>query len=173
MIMLMCCTQYVSKFGKLSRTGKGQFSFQFQRTMPKNVPTTMQLHSLHMLGYAQYPSSHASAVHEPRATRCISLVQKGRGTTDPIANICWIMEKATEFQKNISFCFIDYTKALCGNTTNCKTLNKDGTIGPHYLSTEKPVCSSRSNSQYQAWSNELVQNQERSTTRLYTVTLLM
>ena len=38
--------------------------------------------------------------------------RKGRGTRDQIANICWIMEKAREFQKNIYFCFIDYTKAL-------------------------------------------------------------
>ena len=36
--------------------------------------------------------------------------RKGRGTRDQIANICWIMEKAREFQKNI--CFIDYAKAL-------------------------------------------------------------
>ena len=37
--------------------------------------------------------------------------RKGRGTRDQIANICWITEKAREFQKNIYFCFIDYTKA--------------------------------------------------------------
>ena len=36
--------------------------------------------------------------------------RKGRGTRDKIANICWIIEKAKEFQKNISFCFIDYAK---------------------------------------------------------------
>ena len=38
--------------------------------------------------------------------------RKGRGTTDQIDNICWIMEKAWEFQKNIYFCFIDYGKAF-------------------------------------------------------------
>ena len=38
--------------------------------------------------------------------------RKGRGTKYKIANICWIMEKAREFQKNIYFCFIDYTKPL-------------------------------------------------------------
>ena len=38
--------------------------------------------------------------------------RKGRGTRDQIANILWIIEKAREFQKNIYFCFIDYTKAL-------------------------------------------------------------
>ena len=52
-MLLKCCTQYSSKFGKLSsghRTGKGQFSFQSQRkAMPKNAQTTTQLHSSHML----------------------------------------------------------------------------------------------------------------------------
>ena len=38
--------------------------------------------------------------------------RKGRGTRDQIANICWIIEKAREFQKNIYFCFFDYAKAL-------------------------------------------------------------
>ena len=38
--------------------------------------------------------------------------RKGRGTTYQIANICWIIEKATEFLKNIYFCFIDYDKAF-------------------------------------------------------------
>ena len=38
--------------------------------------------------------------------------RKGRGTRDEIANIHWIIEKAREFQENIYFCFIDYTKAL-------------------------------------------------------------
>ena len=48
-----CCTQYATKFGKLSnghRTGKSQFSFQSQRkAMPKNAQTTAQLHLSHML----------------------------------------------------------------------------------------------------------------------------
>ena len=53
MMLLKCCIQYVSKFGKLSsdhRTGKGQFSFQsLRKAMPKNAQTTAQLHSSHML----------------------------------------------------------------------------------------------------------------------------
>ena len=43
--------------------------------------------------------------------------RKGRGTRDQIANIHWIIEKAREFQKNIYFCFIDYTKAVTVWTT--------------------------------------------------------
>ena len=38
--------------------------------------------------------------------------RKGRGTRDQIANICWIIEKEREFQKNIYFCFIDYARAF-------------------------------------------------------------
>ena len=38
--------------------------------------------------------------------------RKGRGVRDQIAKICWIVEKTREFQKNIYFCFIDYTKAF-------------------------------------------------------------
>ena len=46
--------------------------------------------------------------------------RKGRGTRDQIDNIRWIIEKAREFQKNIYFCFIDYTKALTvWITINC------------------------------------------------------
>ena len=46
-------------------------------------------------------------------------LRKGKGTKDQIANICWIIKKAREFQKNIYFCFIDYTKAF-----DCVDLNK-------------------------------------------------
>ena len=46
--------------------------------------------------------------------------RKGRGTRDQIANICWIIAKAREFQKNIYFCFNDYAKALTvWITINC------------------------------------------------------
>ena len=45
--------------------------------------------------------------------------RKDRGTRDQIANICWIIEKAREFQKNIYFFFIEYTKAFVWITTNC------------------------------------------------------
>ena len=50
--------------------------------------------------------------------------RKGRGTRDQIANIHWIIEKAREFQKNIYFCFIDYTKAFMWITTNCRKFLK-------------------------------------------------
>ena len=48
--------------------------------------------------------------HEPPDVQ--ARFRKGRGTRDQIANICWIIEKARELQKNIYFCFIDYAKAF-------------------------------------------------------------
>ena len=54
--------------------------------------------------------------------------RKGRGTRDQIANICWVMEKASELQKNIYFCFIDYAKAFdCADHNKLwKILNEMG-----------------------------------------------
>ena len=52
--------------------------------------------------------------------------RKGRGTRDQIANICWIIKKAREFQKNIYFCFIDYAKAFVWITINWKILQEMG-----------------------------------------------
>ena len=57
--------------------------------------------------------------------------RKGRGTRSQIANIRWIIEKATEFQKNIYFFFIDYAKAFVWITINWKTLKEMGI--PDYL----------------------------------------
>ena len=48
----------------------------------------------------------ASAVHDQELSDVQAEFRKGRGTRDQIANICWILEKAREFQKNIYFCFI-------------------------------------------------------------------
>ena len=74
-------------------------------------------------------------------------VSKGRGTRDQIANIRWIIGKVREFQKNIYFCFIDYAKAFdCVDHNKLENSLNDGNSGQPYLSPEKPVCRSRSNS---------------------------
>ena len=58
--------------------------------------------------------------------------RKGRVTRDQIANIHWIMEKAREFQKNIYFCFIDYTKAFdCVNHNKLLKILKEMGIPDH------------------------------------------
>ena len=73
--------------------------------------------------------------------------RKGRGTRDQIANFCWIMEKAREFQKNIYFCLIDYAKAFDYMDHNkLENSERDGNTRPPNLPLEKPVCRSGSNS---------------------------
>ena len=74
--------------------------------------------------------------------------RKGRETRDQIANICWIIEKASGFQKNIYFCFIDYAKTFdcMDNNRLCKILQEMGMLDCLILPPEKSVCRSRSNS---------------------------
>ena len=107
MMLLKSCTQYASKFRKLSsghRIGKGQFSFQLQRkAMSRNVQTITQLHSFHLVNKVilkilqarlqQYLNQERPDVQDG--------LRKGRGTRGQIANIHWIIEKAREFQKNL------------------------------------------------------------------------
>ena len=72
---------------------------------------------------------------------------KGRGTRDQIANICWTIEKAREFQKNIYFCFIDYAKAFdCVDHNKLENSSRHGNTRPPDLSPEKSVSRSGSNS---------------------------
>ena len=70
--------------------------------------------------------------------------RKSRGTRDQIANICWIMEKAREFQKNIYFCFIDYAKTFdCVDHNKLwKNSERDGNTRPPDLPLQKPICRS-------------------------------
>ena len=87
--------------------------------MHKNVQTTAWLHSSYTLvkfkilqvRLQQYVNCELPDVQDG--------FRKGRGTRDQIANIHWIIEKAREFQKNIYFCFIDYSKAF-----DCVDYNK-------------------------------------------------
>ena len=73
--------------------------------------------------------------------------RKGRGTRDQIANICCIIKKAREFQKNIYFCFIDCAKAFdCVDHNKLENSERDGYTRPPDLPLEKPICRSGSNS---------------------------
>ena len=123
-MLLKCCTQYGSKYGKLSnghRTRKGQFSFQSQR---KAMQECSNYCTIALISHAskvmlkilqarlqQYMNSEPLDVQAG--------FRKGRGTRDQIANIRWIIKKARVLQKNIYFCFIDYAKAF-----DCVDYNK-------------------------------------------------
>ena len=69
--------------------------------------------------------------HEPADVQ--AGFRKGRGTRGQIANICWIIKKAREFQKNIYFCFIDYTKAFdCVDHDNLWKILQEMGIPDHF-----------------------------------------
>ena len=108
--------------------------------MPKNAQTTAQVVLI----------SHASKVMlnilQARLQQYMNCelpdvqagFRKGRGTRDQIANICWIIEKAREFQKNIYFCFIDYVNAFdCVDHNQLWKILKE--MGMSDLPIEKPV----------------------------------
>ena len=67
--------------------------------------------------------------------------RKDKGSRDQIANICWIIEKAREFQKKIYFCFIDYAKAFdCVDHNKLENSSRDRNTRPPDLPPEKSVC---------------------------------
>ena len=97
--------------------------------------------------------------------------RKGRRTRDQIANMCWIIEKPREFQKNITF--IDYTKALTVRIKeNCGKFLEMGILDNRPVSWETSM-EDRKQQLHRTWNNGPVHNWERSTSRMYTVTLLI
>ena len=117
MMLWKCYTQYASKFGKLSSGHNWKRSVCTPIPKKGNAKVCSNYHTVVLI-------SHASKVMlkilwarlQQYLNRELTDVQagfrKGRGTRDQTANIRWIMEKAREFQKNIYFCFIHYTKAF-------------------------------------------------------------
>ena len=106
--------------------------------------------------------------------------RKSRGTTDGIANIRWIIEKAREFQKNIYFCFIDYAKAFdCVDHDKMLKILKEIGIWDHFTCLLRNLYASQEatvrtgHGETSLTMVRLVQNSERSTSKLYTVTLLI
>ena len=94
--------------------------------------------------------------------------RKGRGTRDQIANICWIIEKAREFQKNIDFCFIDYA-----NTFDCVDPNKlwkilqEMEIPDHLTCLLRNLYTGQEATVRTEHGTRLVPNRKRSTSTLY------
>ena len=101
--------------------------------------------------------------------------RKGRGTRDQIANICWIIKKAREFQKTIYFCFIDYAKAF-----DCVDHNKLWKILKEMGTPEHLTCLMRNlyagqeaTVRTEHGTTDWFQNLERNKSRLYIVILLI
>ena len=152
-MLLKSCTQYASKFRKLSsghRTGKGQFFIP----IPKKG-NTKECSNYHTTVLISHGSKVMLKILQARLQQYVNgelpdvqaAFRKGRGTRDQIVNIFWIMEKAREFQKSIYFCFIDYTKAFdCVDHNKLWKILKDRRHHTTHLHPVKPVWRSRSNS---------------------------
>ena len=98
--------------------------------------------------------------------------QRGRGTRDQIANICWVIEKASEFQKNI--CFIDYTKAFdCVDHNKLWKILQEMEIRDHLTCLLRNLYAGQEVAVRSGHGTTLVPNSGRSMPRVYTVTLLI
>ena len=88
--------------------------------------------------------------------------RKGRGTRNKIANICWIMEKAREFQKNLYFCFIDYAKAFdCVDHNKLWKILKEMGIPDHLTCLLRNLYAGQEASYNWTWNNRLAPNRKR------------
>ena len=114
MILLKCCTLYVSKFGKQSsshRIGKSVFL-----PIPKKGKAK-ECSDYHTIAFISHTSKVMLKIFQVRLQQYMNCelpdvqarFRKGRGITDQMTNICWIIKKAREFQKHI-YCFLDYAK---------------------------------------------------------------
>ena len=109
MVLLMFCTQSVSKFGKLSsghRTGKNHFSFQSQRrVMPKNVWLQQNCtHPTSQQSNAQNPSGYDSAVYELRTFRYTSQIQKTQKNKRSSCQYPLDLQRARKFRRGVYVC---------------------------------------------------------------------
>ena len=124
MILLKCCTQCTSKLGN-SAVAVGLNRSVFIPIPKKgNAKECSNYHTIALISHASkvmLKILQASLQHyvNHELPDVQAGFRKSRGTRDQITNICWIIEKAREFQKNFYFCFIDYAKAFVWITINC------------------------------------------------------
>ena len=147
-----CSTQYASKFGKLSsghRTGKGQFSFQsLKKAMPKNVQTTAQLHSSHMLvkscsKFSKSGFSNTWTVNFQMFKLVLQKVEERSNCHHPLDH-----GKSKRVPEKHLFLLYWLCQScwLCGSQQTMENSSRDGNTRPLYLPPEKSVWMSRTNS---------------------------
>ena len=172
-LLWKCCTQYASKFGK----------HDWKRSVFIPIPkkgNAKECSNYHTIALISHAGKVMLKILQTRLQCTVNfqmfkLDLKGRGTKDQIANICWIIKKGRELQKNIYFCFIDSDKAF-----DCVDHNKPWKILKQMGIPDHLTCLLRNlNAGQEAtvrtgtWNNRLVPNRKRSTSRLYIVTLLI
>ena len=143
--------------------------------MPKNAQTTTQLQSSHTLVMLKILQARLQQYVNHKLPDVQAGFRKGRRTRDQIANIRWIMEKASEFQKNIYFCFIDYAKAFdCLDKNKLWKILKEMGRPDHLTCLLRNLYAGKEAAVRTGLrKNRLVPNRKRSTSRLCIVTLLI
>ena len=117
-MLLKCCIQYASKFGKLSsvfQDWKRSFSISIpKKGNAKECSIYMQIVLISHAGKVMLKILQARLQQymNRKLPDIKAGFRKGRGTRNQISNIHWILEKAREFQKTFYFCFIAYAKAF-------------------------------------------------------------
>ena len=151
MMLLKCCTQYASMFGKLSsghRIGKGQFSFQSQRkVMPKNVQTNTQLHSSHMLAkqYSKYSKPGFKSTWTVNFQMFKLDLEKVEEPEIKLPTFVRSLKKQVSSRKHLLH-WLCQNLWLCRSQQTVENSSRDGNTRPPYLPHEKPVCRSRGHS---------------------------
>ena len=124
MLFEKCGTQYARKFGKQ------QWPQDWKRSVFIPIPkkgNAKECSNYLTIALISHTSKAMLKILQARLQQYVNCelpdvqasFRKGRGTRDQVANICWMLEKAREFQKNIYCCFIDYAKAFVWITINC------------------------------------------------------
>ena len=149
MMLLKRCTQYASKFGKLSsghRTGKGQSSFQSQRkAMPKNAQTTTQLHSSHML--TKFSKLGFNSAWTMNFQMFQLYLEKAEEPEIKLPASAGSSRKQESSRKTATSALLTMPKSLTvWITTNCGKFFMRWEYQTPYLPPKKSVCRSRSNS---------------------------
>ena len=152
MMLWKCCTQCQQIWKSQQRPQDWKRSVFIPVPKKGNAKECSNYHTIALISHA---SKVMLKILQARLQQCMNRelpdvqagFRKGRGTRDQIANICWIIQKAREFQKNIYFCFTDYAKAFdCLDHNKLENSSRDGNTRPPDLPLEKSVCRSGTNS---------------------------
>ena len=116
-MLLKCCTQHATNLEthQWPQDWKGSVSIPIPKKSSAKECSTYQ--TIALISHAskvwlKIPQARLQQYWNWELPDVQAGFRKGRGTRDQMANICWFIEKAREFQKNIYFCFIDYAKAF-------------------------------------------------------------
>ena len=167
--------QQIWKTQQWPQNWEDQFSFQSQRkAMPKNAQTFAQLHCSHRLlkSCLKFSKPGFNSTWTLNFQMFKTGFRKGRGTRDQIANICWIIKKARELQKNIYLCFIEYANVF-GGSWQTVDIHKEMGI-PDHLTASWEICMQVKKQQLELDMQKKTGSRSgRSTSRLCIVTLII